>query len=564
MLYVGDSVKFYKLNEEREACEEKLISFLERGWKYIDPAYFIKSWHLGAIAEHLEAVTDGQIQRLVINVPPRTSKSSLCSVAWPAWTWAQSKKGPLSGPQVQFLSASYAHTLSLRDSVKTRRLIQSEWYQKHWGERFKLTGDQNAKHRFENNAGGYRLATSVDGTTTGEGGDIILIDDAHKAGQDSESEVVRQNTIQWWDEVMTTRLNSQLTGAFVIVMQRLHMEDLTGHVLSKERDDWVHLMLPMQHDPSRHCITYVKGEKFFEDPRTEDGELLCEERFDLKTIEGMASDMGPYAAAGQLQQSPTPRGGGLIKDEWWQHWVEAKYPVCEFICASLDTAYTEKEENDFSCLSVWGVFRHNPDNVIPVSIARQGSEAIERWYLEQGARVILLYQWQERLNFPDLVRKVLETCTITPSPTITAKYRFRVDRLLIENKAAGISVYQELTRQLGFGGQFGIDLVDPRKYGDKVARLIAVQHLFANGTVYVPWPVSDSGVEEPNGYAWVEKAMDQMGAFPKVKHDDFVDSTTQALRWLRDSGILLRPEEHARDVSHELAYKAKLTPLYPV
>ena len=168
---------------EKEACEDNLLKFLQTFWKFIDPATFQAGWHLEAIAEHLQAVTDGQIQRLVINVPPRSSKSSLCGVAWPAWTWAQSQKGPLSGPHVQFLSASYAHTLSLRDSVKTRRLIQSPLYQEYWGDRFQLNLDQNAKHRFENTAGGYRLATSVDGTTTGEGGDIIILDDPHKAGQ---------------------------------------------------------------------------------------------------------------------------------------------------------------------------------------------------------------------------------------------------------------------------------------------------------------------------------------------------------------------------------------------
>src|SRR5262245_46400218 len=134
---------------EKEECEDSLLKFLQAGWKFIDPATFQPGWHLEAMAEHLQAVTDGQIQRLVINVPPRSSKSSLCSVAWPAWTWAQTNKGPLSGAHVQFLSASYAHTLSLRDSVKTRRLIQSPWYQEHWADRFQLTGDQNAKHRFE-------------------------------------------------------------------------------------------------------------------------------------------------------------------------------------------------------------------------------------------------------------------------------------------------------------------------------------------------------------------------------------------------------------------------------
>src|SRR5262249_18985471 len=158
------------------------------------------------------------IQRLVINVPPRTSKSSVCSVAWPAWTWAQSRKGPLSGPQVQFLSTSYAYNLSLRDSVKTRRLIQCPWYQAHLGGRFQLIWYANPTPLLETDRGCYRLRTSVDGMATGEGGDLIFVDDPHRGGRDAESEVFRENTLVWGDEVMSPRLNDMATGAFVIVM----------------------------------------------------------------------------------------------------------------------------------------------------------------------------------------------------------------------------------------------------------------------------------------------------------------------------------------------------------
>ena len=155
---------------EKLEAEDSLSSFMRQGWKYIDPQPYVASWHSDALCEHLEAVTRGQIKRLLITVPPRSSKSSICSVGWPAWTWVQDRKSPLTGPQVQFMSTSYASTLSERDSTKMRRLIDSEWYKRNWGDRFKLTGDQNTKRKFENSQGGYRLATSLTGTQTGDGG----------------------------------------------------------------------------------------------------------------------------------------------------------------------------------------------------------------------------------------------------------------------------------------------------------------------------------------------------------------------------------------------------------
>src|SRR4029077_3135609 len=252
-------------------------------------------------------------------------------------------------------------------------------------------------------------------------------------------------------------LNNQNTGAYVIVMQRLHTEDLTGHVLTRQPGEWVHLMLPMEYDAGRRCVTYVKGEQFWEEPRQEDGELLCEARFNTRIVDNLKQALGPYAAAGQLQQLPAPRGGGLILDEWWKHWTEKAYPQCEFVVASLDTAYTEKSENDYSALSIWGVFRQDVSNVIPLALARQGADAVENWYLQQRSKVVLLYTWKERLNFPALVRKVIESCTTTPNPLSETTYRFKIDKLLIENKAAGISVAQELHRQFGFNSDFGVE-----------------------------------------------------------------------------------------------------------
>lgn len=512
--------------------EGDLYRFLADGWKYIDPAAFMGGWHLEAIAEHLQAVTSGDIRRLCINVPPRSSKSSICSVAWPAWTWAQSNIGPLSGPHVQFLFSSYAQSLSLRDSVKTRRLIESPWYQKHWGKRFVLTGDQNTKVRFENDKGGYRLATSVGGALTGEGAAIIVCDDPHNAVE-MESELVRQTTLEWWDESLSTRLNDQRTGAYVVIMQRLHQEDLTGHIMTRESENWTWLMLPMEHELDRHCTTYVHGATFWEDPREEEGELLCPERFPAEQVEDLKRRLGPYAAAGQLQQSPVPRGGGIIKEEWWQLWKDPGYPRCEYILASLDTAYTEKEENDPSALTIWGMFRDENNN----------------------PRIMLLYGWQDRLSINDLVRKVGDTCTVK-GPSVF-RHRFPVDKLIIESKASGISVAQELHRLHGQTGQFGVELFNPTKLGDKIARVYSIQHIFAEGMVYVPF-------KEPNGYLWASDIIDQISMFPRGSHDDFVDSMSMAVRYLRDTGFALTRVEREFEVNDEMLYRPRSVPLYPV
>ena len=509
------------LELERLQYEENMVDFVEGAWKYIDPNPYKYGWHLDAIAEHLQAVTRGEIRRLVINVPPRTSKSSMVSVCFPAWTWAQSDYGPLSGPHVQFLYASYAQTLSIRDSVKTRRLLESPFFKKYWNRKFRITSDQNTKVRFDNDKGGYRLATSVDGALTGEGGSIILVDDPHNANE-VESDLVRQGTLDWWDQSMSTRLNDPKTGAYIVIMQRLHESDLTGHILSKDKGDWTHLCLPMRMETDRRCIT-----QWFVDDR-EEGELLIEDRFGETEVKALEIALGPSAAAGQLQQRPVPKGGGIFKRDWWVLWDETisgaegmpktVFPAFDYIVASLDTAYTTRQENDYSAMTIWGVWTDRQNN----------------------RRIMLVYAWQDRLEFPQLTKEVAALCV-----------KFKVDRLLIESKAAGISVAQELRTQFS-REDWGIQLVDPGR-GDKVARAYSVQHLFADKMIYAP------------DYEWAEKLITQSESFPKAAHDDLVDSMTQALIHLRTIGFAQKPAEIVADRTDTMLYKpSRPQPLYPV
>jgi len=581
-------------NLAARVCEDKLATFIEHAWPYMDSSPFTMGWPIEAVAEHLEAVTKGHIKRLIINIPPRMGKSSITSVAFPAWTWAQRHKSPTSGPGVRFLFASYAHNLALRDSNNTRRLIRSPWYQKNFGDRFKLLPDQNSKTRFDNDMGGSRLATSVGSALTGEGGNIIVVDDPNNA-KEAFSEAIIQGTIDWWDQALSTRLNDMKNGAYVVIQQRLSENDITGHVLSKDHGDWTHLCLPMRYEWRRHCSTWTgfdeKGnDKWFDDPRGKDvdgtvlvevdengarlaidpeaeeiletqleGTLLWPERFGEKEVRQLERDMGMWTAAGQLQQRPEPKGGGVIKREWWQPWETANYPDMDMVIASLDTAYTEKSANDYSALTVWGVFSGQAARQAERYVKRDGRvesnvEAEDKFnsalavklkldmaaQYEAFPRVFLMYAWQVRMELHELVHKVASTCR-----------QFKVDRLLIENKAAGYSVSQEMRRMFGHE-DWGVQLVDP-KGQDKLARLYSISHLFEEGLVHAP------------DYKWAEDVITQVSQFPKGKHDDLVDTVSMGIKHLRDIGVLVRQPEWAAELDEGRKHVGKApAPLYPV
>ena len=286
-----------------ERARRSLRRYVRDAWHVVEPAArFVPGWHLDAICDHLEAVSAGEIRHLLITMPPRHAKSLSVSVFWPTWEW-------VTHPERRWLYASYALSLSVRDSVKCRRLIESPWYQAAWGPRFQLTSDVNLKTRFENDATGYRIATSVGGSATGEGGDRIVCDDPH-AIDEVESATIREGTLTWWDETMSTRGNNPATVAYVIVMQRTHASDLAGHVL--EQGGYHHLNLPAEYEP-RPAICCGRNP----DPRSEPGELLWPEQFDRAAVDGLKVRLGPVAAAGQLQQRPVPRGGAMFKREWF-------------------------------------------------------------------------------------------------------------------------------------------------------------------------------------------------------------------------------------------------------
>lgn len=289
-------------------CRESFYEFVKRCWHVVEPVkQFTEGWAVKAICDHLQAVTEGKIKRLIVNVPPGCTKSLTTSVLWAAWEW-----GPRGLDSNRFINASYEKGLATRDLVRSRDLITSTWFQERWP--LELKADMAQKTYYENKSTGFRLATSVGGALTGYRGDRVVVDDPHDVRR-AESDVLREEALRWWTEVVPSRLNDATESAIVLIMQRLHTSDLSGHSLRHIEDEgWAHLCLPMRFESDRRCVVPETG---FVDPRTIDGEMLWPERFPEVAVDRMEATLssrgGSYAVAGQLQQRPVSREGGLFK-----------------------------------------------------------------------------------------------------------------------------------------------------------------------------------------------------------------------------------------------------------
>lgn len=518
-------------------CEESLAEFIRQAWPVVEPgAEFHDNWHLHLLAESLEAITDGvelddgsKYNRLLINIPPGMMKSLLTNVFWPSWEW-----GPRNMPHMRYLCASHSMDLAIRDSTKMRRLIESEWYQERWGDRVTITKDQNQKTKFELTSTGFRQAVAA-GSITGARGDRVIIDDPHSV-EGAASDQMRASTIEWFLEAVPTRLNKPMESAIVVIMQRLHEEDISGVILEKNLG-YDHIMLPMRYEPGRAQPTMLG----IEDPRTDEGELLFPARFPESVVDRDENAIGPYAVAGQFQQSPEPRGGGVIKRDWWQRWEQPSYPPFDYVIAAVDTAYTTKSENDPSAMTVWGVWKGGDQSaIITRTMSADGEMTIlNRQYKEEHPRCMLMYAWAERLALHELVERVQDTMNT-----------YGVDKLLVENKASGYSVAQEIRRLYGHE-EFAVQLIDPKGI-DKLARLYSIQHLFAEGLIYAP------------DRTWADMVINQSAQFPRGKHDDLVDTTSMALKHLREIGLLVRGAEWTAELDEgRMQYGSSPEPLYP-
>lgn len=498
-----------------------LLRFVKHFWYVLEPQTpFVEGWILEMVCDHLQAVSDGRINRILINVPPGFMKSLLVDVFWPAHEWAT------VGAHLRYVTFSYSAMLTERDNRRFGALVIAEEYQELYGDKVKIVklGDRIVS----NKATGWKLASSVGGVGTGERGDRIILDDPHNV-KEAESEIVRGETIRWFRESMSNRLNDMERGVIVVIMQRLHGDDVSGVILEKGMA-YDHIMVPMEYDYDRQTdenYEPVRTSIGWYDPRFNEGEadevnglLAWPERFPPSVVDAIKTDMGPYAWAGQYMQSPSPRGGGIFKREWWQLWESAdgKFPVFDYVMASLDSAFTEQERNDPSALTVWGIFQNQ----------------------EGFNRAMLVHAWRKHLEFSGprmpylpneskgqwivrtqakwgLLEWVKHTCE-----------RFKVDNLLIEAKASGMSAAQELQNRYG-RLDFGVQLCPVK--GSKEARAYAAQPTFSKGLVFAP------------ARDWAEAVIEEMEAFPKHKYKDYTDSTTQAVKFMRYAGLLNTDEE---------------------
>ena len=516
----------------RARCERRLSTFVREAWPILEPrAQYVHSWHIDAICDHLEAVTEGGITRLLMNVPPGSMKSLLTSVFWPAWEW-----GPRNLTSYRYLTSAFAENAVSRDVRKMRMLVQSEWYMQLWPHVQLLRAGEFS---LENNLTGTRDGVPF-GSLTSRRGDRLILDDPHSV-EKAESPADREKAVRRFREGAINRLNDQLRSAIVVIMQRLNEGDISGEILDSGMD-YVCLILPMEYEKSRHCSTEIG----FEDPRSRDGELLAPQRFPQEAVDALKRDMGTYAYAGQYQQRPAPRGGGIFPYNGWEYWEkqlaarygrsENQFPDMDFILAIADTAFTEKQENDFTAIVVLGV-----------------------WTDYVGLQnLMLMHFWQKRLKFAAAVEEIVKSTR-----------KLKADRLLIENKASGISIYQEIVR-LTREEEFPVQLVDP-KNEDKEARAQAVSQFFGEekedgsrrkGLIYAPARLQDNGAIWPR--EWADELMAQMASFPKGKHDDGVDAMVHGLRYLRARGLIRKSseivaEEHRTLLASPLAPK----PLYP-
>jgi len=526
---------------EAEQCRRDLTLFVKAAWPVIEPGTpLLWNWHLDALCLHLQAVAEGKINRLLINIAPGHAKSSVVSVLYPVWSW-------INDPAIRWLCASHSLDLAIRDNKNRRDLIESDWFQSRYGHVFQLSSSQNVKSFFENNKRGYSLATAVRSSATGKRGSHLLIDDPNNA-MAGEADILAVK--DWFGKTWTSRLNDQEHGAMVVVGQRLDERDLSGHIL--KLGGWTHLNLPEEFEPDRKCITYLPGQQptstepvtvevnstttrrkkykvvfvnskatnctcearfyhpekpckhmeaakppkldlapFWQDPRTEPGELLWPAKFPKEVIENLKKGLTSINYAAQFQQSPVPAGGAKFKEKWFRyfslqgsdyvlHTPDGDKHMSQSLCwrfGTVDLAISQKQSADFTVFSIWDV---TPDkDLILVKMVRG--------HFTDGEQANLLKQIYHSMG-------------------------------LLYWKIESVAYQQSFVMR---GISLGIPCMEynPRGAGDKVLRATPFAIWLENGKAYFP---------EEQSVDFMHDVKEELLKFPKGAHDDIVDTCSMA------------------------------------
>ncbi len=484
-----------------------LRRFVREGWSLLEPvSKLCWTWHLDLICDYLTLIRDGkfrtlhpELEGIIFNVPPRTMKSLLISVFFPIWVWT-------THPSRRFMFASYSEKLSTQHSILRRSLIESDWYKKDWGSQFSISRDQNVKSHYENSARGAMFSTGMQSTATGMGGDILIFDDPLNPEQ-AISQVEREAVNLRFDTTFRSRINDPATGVKIIIMQRLHELDLTGHVLARESNRWKHISLPAIAEQDEKSWHLPDGTHL---ATRQPGDLLWPARLPQSFLDSQRVGMGSWAFNGQYQQRPAPLDGGIIKRQWVRFYRQLPEKF-EFMVQSWDCTFSGGHDNDFVAGQVW---------------ARSG-----------GKYFMLPYRTYERLDFGP---------TMAAIKSCHAKFP-QAHAVLIEDKANGPAIISELQKEIP-----GVVAVNPE--GGKLARAQATAPLWESGSIELPDP-------QVFGITWMEDYLHNMCAFPKAAHDDDVDATSQALIYMRSrlgGGIVEFYRQQATGQSSQSSAEATL------
>lgn len=500
---------------------DSLLEFTKEMWTVLEPdTTFVVNWHIEELCKVLEGVANGTIKRVIINVPPGTLKSLLVSVFFPAWLWARN-------PRKRVLTAAYGSHLTTRDNLRVRDIIQSPKFQRYF--RVDMVEDQNTKTRYNTTAGGWRIATSVGGVGTGEHPDLIIIDDALTAAQ-AESEPERTAANNWFDRTISSRGVSR--GVSIIVIgQRLHEEDLPGYLLKKDRDGWYHINYPMRYEtckcpgapsydevpPAERAMrlrAHVKGLEESDrcklhkqdplwvpdptDPRRVEGELLMPQIFTEAKVAQLELDLGPYGTAGQLQQRPSPEGGGLFKAEYFEGKFVDEVFALYIACRGWDTAATEGD-GDYTAG--------------PLLLAELKSTLVnKREVLELTGRIMVAHVEHEQYGPDKVADLILDTANADKVRKGCKAYAIREEK---EGGSAGKAVITERAKLLA-----GFDYEGVTISGNKITRAKPFRAQCAAGNVYIL-----------RGH-WNAKYIRELCGFPAASNDDLVDGSSTAYNGL--------------------------------